>query len=121
MYHKIVLVGHLGGDPEMRYTPSGVAVTNFSVATNRVYSKDGERVEETTWFRISAWNRLAEICQEYLKKGSAVLVDGELQGVNGNPRIWTGDDGEPRASYEVRANTIKFLSGKKQDDGIPPF
>src|SRR4030043_2343388 len=79
MYHTIILIGNLGRDPEMRYTPSGQAVTNFSVATNRQYTgSDGTQVKETIWFRESAGGRTAETCNQYLKKGSKVLVEGRL-------------------------------------------
>ena len=79
MFHTLIIVGNLGKDPEMRYTPSGQAVTSFSVASNRKYtSSNGEQVNETIWFRISAWGKQAEICNQYLKKGSRVLVEGRL-------------------------------------------
>lgn len=111
MYHKVILAGYLGRDPEMRYTQDGTPVTNFSVAVNRNYTRDdGTKVEQTVWFRISAWRRMAEVCNEYLQKGRAVLIEGTLRGdENGNPRIWTGNDDEPRASFEINASTVKFL------------
>ncbi|MEA3349730.1 MAG: single-stranded DNA-binding protein [Chloroflexota bacterium] len=119
MYQKITIIGNLGGDPEMRYTPSGQAVTNFSVASNRRYStSDGQKVDETTWFRISAWRRLAEVCNQYLKKGRLVLIEGRLNPdkQTGGPRIWTGNDGQPRASFEITARTVKFLSSQAGGD-----
>ena len=77
MYHTIIIVGNLGRDPEMRYTPSGQAVTNFNVATNRQYTaSDGSQVKETIWFRVSSWGKQAETCNQFLKKGSKVLVEG---------------------------------------------
>ena len=77
MYHTIIIVGNLGKDPEMRYTPSGQAVTSFPVATNRQYTTgSGEQVKETIWFRISTWGKTAETCNQYLKKGSKVLIEG---------------------------------------------
>jgi len=114
MYHKIIIAGYLGRDPEMRYTQDGTPVTNFSVAASRKWSRqDGTQVDETVWFRVSAWRRLAEICNEYLQKGRPVLVEGHLQAdENGNPRVWTGNDGTPRASYEITATTVKFLGGR---------
>jgi len=115
MYHTIIIVGHLGRDPEMRYTPSGQAVTNFSVATNRVYtSSDGNKVEETTWFRVSAWRRTAETTNQYLKKGSRVLVEGWLNPdpQTGGPRVYTRQDGTSGAQYEVTANVVRFLSAR---------
>jgi single-strand DNA-binding protein len=114
MFHKLILVGNLGRDPEMRYTPSGQAVTNLSVASNRQYTKsDGETVKETIWFRVSVWGKSAEACNEYLRKGRPVLVEGRLNpDESGNPRMWTGNDGQSRASFEVTAETVKFLGGR---------
>jgi len=120
MYHKILIVGNLGRDPEMRYTPGGQPVTNFSVATNRSYtSSDGEQVDETIWFRVSTWGRMAEVCNQYLAKGRKVLVEGRLRPdpQTGNPRIWTGQDSQPHASFEVTAQTVQFLSGKGAGNG----
>ena len=116
MFQKVILVGNLGRDPEMRYTPGGQAVTNFSVATNRRYTdSSGETRDETVWFRISAWGKQAETCNQYLKKGSRVLVEGRLNGdENGNPRMWTGQDGSPRASFEVTSQNVRFLSGRDE-------
>lgn len=114
MYQKIIIVGNLGRDPEMRYTPSGTPVTNFSVATNRRWTdQQGQPQEETVWFRISCWGRLAETTNEYLSKGRGVLVEGMLQPdpETGGPRLWTGNDGITRASFEVRAQNVKFLAG----------
>ena len=120
MYHKVILVGNLGRDPEMRYTPGGQAVTNFSVATNRQYtSSDGNTVKETIWFRVSTWGKQAETCNQYLRKGSKVLIEGRLvpdQG-SGGPRIWTRQDGTPAASFEVSAATVRFLSSRGEDEG----
>jgi single-strand DNA-binding protein len=118
MYQKIVLAGNLGRDPEMRYTPSGQAVTNLSVATNRTYTdSSGEQVKETVWFRVSVWGRQAESCHQYLRKGRQVLVEGRLVGdENGNPRIWTRQDGTPGASFEVNAQTVRFLGGRGDAD-----
>lgn len=114
-FHTIVITGNLGGDPEMRYTPSGQAVTNFSVAVNESFTNsNGERIKRTIWFRISAWGKQAEICNQYLKKGRMVLVEGRMtvDPNTGGPRIWTGQDGSPRASYEVTAQTVRFLSSR---------
>ncbi len=118
MYQRIVIVGNLGGDPVMRYTPSGQAVTNFSVATNRVYTNsNGEKVKETTWFRVSVWGKQAENVNQYLRKGSRVLVEGRLipDPQSGGPRIWTDQNGNPRASFEVNALTVRFLSSRAED------
>jgi single-strand DNA-binding protein len=115
MYQKLIIVGNLGRDPEMRYTPSGTPVTNFSVATNRRWTNpDGSPGEETVWFRVTAWKRLAEVCNQYLKKGRQVLIEGQLKPdpATGGPRMWTGNDGVARASYEVRALTVQFLGGR---------
>jgi single-strand DNA-binding protein len=121
MYHKIIIAGYLGRDPEMRYTADGTPVTNFSVAASRKWSRpDGSEVDETVWFRVTAWRRLAEICNEYLQKGRPVLVEGRLNAdENGNPRIWTGNDGSPRASFEITASTIKFLGGRGEAAPMP--
>src|SRR5512141_3243089 len=102
MFQTIILAGNIGKDPEMRYTPSGQAVTSFSVATNRQYTNNnGETVKETIWFRVSAWGKQAETCNPYVKQGSAVLVEGRLTAdpAPGGPRVWTGPDGSPRASF----------------------
>ena len=125
MYHTIILVGNLGRDPEMRYTPSGQAVTNFSVATNRQYTgSDGQVVKETIWFRISTWGKNAENCNQFLKRGSKVLVEGRLvpDASTGGPRIWNRQDGTPSASFEINAQMVRFLSTRGEDDGggTPP-
>jgi single-strand DNA-binding protein len=120
MFQTIVIVGNVGRDPEMRYTPSGQAVTSFSVATNRQYTNNnGEAVKETIWFRVSAWGKTGEICNQYLKKGSKVLVEGRLTAdpATGGPRVWTGQDGSPRASFEVSAGTVRFLSPRSETEG----
>jgi single-strand DNA-binding protein len=112
MYQKVIIVGNLGRDPEMRYMPDGTPVTSFSVATNRRWNNpDGSQGEETVWFRVSAWRRLAETCNQYLQKGRQVLVEGRMQPdrATGAPRVWTGNDGVARASYEVRAFRVLFL------------
>jgi single-strand DNA-binding protein len=119
MFHTIVIVGNVGKDPEMRYTPSGQAVTSFSVASNRRYtSSNGEQVNETIWFRVSAWGKQAEICNQYLKKGSKVLVEGRLtpDKNTGGPRIWQKQDGSSGSSFEVTAGTIRFLSSRGESD-----
>ncbi len=114
MFHKVILVGNLGRDPEMRYTPSGTAVTNLSVASNRRFTdSSGEMREETIWFRVSVWGRQAETVNQYLRKGRQVLVEGRLvPDENGNPRIWNRQDGTPAASFEVSAIEIRFLGGR---------
>ena len=119
MYQRLVLVGNLGRDPEMRYTPQGTPVTSLSVATSRRYNTaDGQTKEETLWFRVSVWGKQAETCNQYLNKGRRVLVEGSLVGdENGGPRIWTDKEGKPRASFEVRALTVQFLDSKRETAG----
>lgn len=107
MYQQLTLVGNLGNEPEMRYTPDGTPVTSFSLAVSRSWVKDGSKLERTIWFRVTAWRKLAETAAEYLKKGRQVLVVGEVE----EARPWTDKDGNNRASLEVTASTIRFLSG----------
>ena len=105
MFNKITIIGNLGTDPEMRYMPSGDAVTSFSVATNRRYrTRDGEQRDETEWFRVNAWGRLAETTNQYLEKGSLVYVEGRL-----SSRPWQTQNGDLRAGNEIRAQEVKFL------------
>ena len=123
MYHTIIIVGNLGRDPEMRYTPAGQAVTNFSVATSRQYTgSDGNQVKETVWFRISAWGKQAETCNQYLRKGSKVLVEGRLtpDPSTGGPRLWQRQDGTTSASFEVSASTVRFLSSRGEEEASYP-
>ena len=120
MFHTLIVVGNVGREPEMRYTPSGQAVTSFSIATNRQYStSDGEQVKETIWFRVTTWGKQAEICNQYLKKGSKVLIEGRLtpDKGTGGPRIWTKQDGSTGASFEVTAGTVRFLSSRGEAGG----
>jgi len=119
MWHQIIIVGNLGRDPEMRYTPGGQAVTDFSVASNREYTNNaGEKIKETIWFKVAAWGKTAENVVQYLHKGSKVLVEGRLTAdKSGNPKIWKGSDGEAHASFEVTANNIRFLSSKGEGGG----
>lgn len=120
MYQQIVLVGNLGRDPEMRYTPSGTPVTSLSVATNRKYTgSDGQQVKETTWFRVSVFGKQAEACAQYLKKGSSVLVEGRLtpDPTTGGPRVFTRQDGSTGTSFEIFANTVRFLGGRDGASG----
>ena len=115
MYHTRIIVGNLGKDPEMRYTPSGQAVTSFSIAISRQYTAgNGEQVKETIWFRVSTWGKSAEACNEHLKKGSKVLVEGRItpDKTTGGPRIWTKQDGTSGSSFEVTAQTVRFLGAK---------
>jgi single-strand DNA-binding protein len=123
MYQKIIIVGNLGRDPEMRYMPDGTAVTNFSVATNRRWTdrSSGEPREETTWFRVSVWGRQGETANEYLSKGRQVLVEGRMRAdpATGGPQTWTGQDGTVRASFEVIADVVRFIGGR-DDTGFVP-
>ena len=102
---KIMLIGNLGSDPEMRFTPSGTPVTSFSIATNRVYTApDGERKQETEWFRVTAWRKQAESCNQFLTKGKLVYVEGSLR-----TRTWEDRDGQRRTTLEVNADRVLFL------------
>ena len=103
--NKIMLIGNVGSDPEMRYTPNGKAVTSFRMATNyRYVGSDGVRKDETEWFRVSVWGKQAESCNQFLSKGRRVYVEGRLRSRN-----WEGQDGQMRTSLEVSANRVIFL------------
>lgn len=124
-YHTVIIVGNLGRDPEMRYTPQGQAVTTINVATNRKYTgSNGATVSETTWFRVSVWGKQAESSNTFLKKGSLVLVEGRLvpDPKTGGPRIFTRGDGTQGSAFEVTAQTVRFLSsnGAHGDGGELP-
>ena len=115
--NKVILVGHLGSDPEIRYTPSGTPVGNFRVATTeRWMSKNGERGERTEWHRIVVWGKLAEICAEYLVKGKQVYLEGRLQ-----TRQWQDKEGVKRFTTEVTANNMVMLgkAGEKVEVSAP--
>lgn len=122
MYHKITIIGNLGNDPEMRYTPTGQQVTTFSVAASEKWTgQDSQLHERTIWFRATAWGRTAETCKNYLKKGSKVYIEGRLTAdEKGSPRLFTRKDGTMGASFEVTVTTIKFLpSPGKPAEGDP--
>ncbi len=103
--NKIMVIGNLGSEPEMRFTPKGNPVTSFRVATNRVYATpEGERKEETEWFTVVAWGKLAEQCNQFLTKGRLVYVEGRLR-----TRTWEGQDGQKRYRTEIIANRVTFL------------
>ena len=125
-YQQLTIVGNLGRDPELRYTPDGTPVTNFSVATNeRWNNQDGEPQERTTWFRITAWRRLGEVCNQYLEKGRQVMVVGTLRGdpETGGPRVYERNDGSVGASFEITARRVVFLgsgNGAPRDEDAPP-
>jgi single-strand DNA-binding protein len=116
MYQRIVIVGNLGRDPEMRYTATGTAVTNFTVATNRRWTDpDGSAHDETTWFRVSVFGRQAEACANYLKKGRMVLCDGEMR-----TSQYEDQQGVTRTSWELRASNVKFLGGPGGERAAAP-
>ncbi|MBK8904441.1 MAG: single-stranded DNA-binding protein [Anaerolineaceae bacterium] len=121
MYQKLVIVGNLGGDPEMRYMPDGQAVTGFSVACNRRWTDraTGQPQEEVTWFRVSVWGAQAEAVNQYLRKGRQVLVEGRLrpEPSTGGPRLWTRNDGSVAASFEVVADRVQFLGSNGNGNG----
>jgi single-strand DNA-binding protein len=115
--NKVILIGRLGSDPEVRYTPSGVAVANFSIATSEEWKdKDsGERKERTEWHRIVAWRRLGEICGEYLSKGKQVYIEGRLQ-----TRDWEDRDGNKRYTTEIVASDVQFLGTRDSSESDRP-
>lgn len=113
MFSKTIVVGYLGRDPELRFTPSGQQVCSFSVATSRSWTdQSGQQQEKTTWFRVTAWGKLGELCHQYLAKGRLVLVEGEV-----DASAWTGQTGEPRASLEITARNVRFLGGRDSTGG----
>jgi len=110
--NKIIVIGHLGRDPEMRYTPNGQAVTSFSVASSRRYTTSaGEQKEETEWFNVSAWGKLGETCNQYLTKGQQVYVEGRL-----SSRSYEARDGTTRFSNDINLTDVQFL-GRAGDGG----
>ena len=114
MYEQLTIVGNLGRDPELRYTSGGAPVTTFPVAVNRKWTnQDGTPGEETTWFRVTAWRKLAETCSQYLSKGRQVLVVGRV-----TASAYMGQDGKPKASLEVTAESVRFLGGKNGANGV---
>jgi len=105
--NKVILIGNLGSDPELRFTPSGVQVANFNLATSESWTdKSGERQERAEWHRIVLWRRLAEIAGQYLKKGSKIYIEGKLQ-----TRSWEDQNGQKRYTTEVVANSMEMLDG----------
>ena len=115
MYLKIILVGNLGRDPELRYTQTGKPVTTLSVATNRQWTdrESGETQKETTWFRVTVWDKQAEACNEYLSKGSQVLVEAER--IEASPYL--NKEGEAAASLDVTARNVRFIGGRDAQAG----
>ncbi len=107
--NKVILVGNLGADPEIRYTPSGTAVANFRIATSETYTrKDGQKETKTEWHRIVAFNKLAEICGEYLAKGKQVYIEGKIQ-----TRAWDDHDGNKKYTTEIIANQMQMLGSAR--------
>jgi single-strand DNA-binding protein len=118
--HEVTITGHLGADPEMRYTPSGKAVTNISVAsTSKWTDQSGQTHERTIWWHCAAWDKQAEICNQYLSKGREVTIKGTMNPdpKTGGPRIWEDQNGKPRASYELTIREIKFHGGRGNGSG----
>jgi single-strand DNA-binding protein len=109
VYNKIILVGNLTRDPEMRYTPQGTSVCNFGLAVNRKYKQGEETKEEVTFINIVVFGRQADVCGQYLNKGSSVLIEGRLQ-----ERRWETEDGQKRSRHEVVAQNVRFLSSRRQ-------
>jgi single-strand DNA-binding protein len=118
MVNKAILIGRLGKDPDVRYTPDGAMVTNFTIATDEQWKdKNGDKVQKTEWHKIVTFSKLAEICGNYLKKGSLVFIEGRIQ-----TRSWEDKDGVKKYTTEIVANNMKMLDGKKdesQADGMP--
>jgi single-strand DNA-binding protein len=112
-YQKTIVVGNVGRDPEMRYTPSGVPVTSFSVAASRRWTdQSGQQQEKTTWFRVTCWRKLAETAAQYLQKGKLILVEGDI-----DASAYTDREGHPRASLELTATNFRFLGAR--GEGAP--
>ena len=122
-FQTIIIAGHLGRDPEMRYTPAGQAVTNFNLAANRQYTdSNGQVVKETIWSRVAAGGKTAENFNQYLHKGSLVLVECRVvcDPETGGPRLYTRQDGSQASSFEESANTVRFLSGREGESEPEP-
>lgn len=114
-FNKVILVGNLGRDPELRYTPQGTPVCNFSIATNeRRKDKNGEMQDTTTWFKVTLWNRQAETAAQYLQKGRPVYIEGRLR-----VEEWTDRDGKPRHTLEVHATDMQFIGGNRGGEEQP--
>jgi single-strand DNA-binding protein len=139
MFQRVTLIGHVGQEPQMRYTPDGTAVASFSLATKNTVSKartpecpngwresfNGKGWEVTTWWRVTVWRQLAETVSEYVHKGQQLFVEGEMAGETHdgslNPRVWTGKDGTARASFEITARTLKFIGSRAEGTAAPPI
>ncbi|HEZ5213184.1 TPA: single-stranded DNA-binding protein [Neisseria meningitidis] len=115
--NKVILIGRLGRDPEVRYMPNGEAVCNFSVATSETWNdRNGQRVERTEWHNITMYRKLAEIAGQYLKKGGLVYLEGRIQS-----RRYQGKDGIERTAYDIVANEMKMLGGRNENSGGAPY
>jgi single-strand DNA-binding protein len=114
-WNKVELIGNLTRDPELRYTPSGAAVCTFSIATNRTYVTEGEKREEADFHRCVAWNKLAELCSQLMKKGNKVFISGRLQN-----RSWEGQDGQSRQTTEIVVEDMLLLTSKSESSGDFP-
>ena len=115
--NKVILIGRLGRDPEVRYMPNGEAVCNFSVATSETWNdRNGQRVERTEWHNITMYRKLAEIAGQYLKKGGLVYLEGKIQS-----RKYQGKDGIERTAYDIVANEMKMLGGRNENSGGAPY
>ena len=113
--NKIMVIGNVGSDPEMRFTPNGKPVTSFPLATNRFFTtSDGERKRETEWFDVVTWDRQAESCNQFLTKGQRAFVEGRLR-----TRSWDGQDGQRRFRVEINANRVIFLDRRGEGGGAP--
>ncbi|MEW6104017.1 MAG: single-stranded DNA-binding protein [bacterium] len=112
-YSRAIIMGNLTRDPELKYIPSGTAVTSFTVAVNRKYTLQGEAKDETSFIPVVVWGKQAENCNQYLKKGSPVFVDGRLR-----QRSWETSDGQKRSTVEIVGLTVQFLSGKPSEGEI---
>lgn len=123
MYHRLDIIGNVGKQPEMRYMPNGTAITSFSVAVNEQFTNSGgEKIKRTIWYRVSAFGKLAEVCNQYVEKGMKVFVSGTLTAdpQTGGPKVWTKADGTFGASFELRAGEVKFLSSSHKDGDMEP-
>lgn len=117
MLNKVMVIGRLGREPELKYSQQGAAVYSFSVATDESYTgNDGNKIERTEWHRVSAFSRLAETCSKFLRKGSLVYIEGSLQ-----TRKWQGQDGQERSVTEIKAQRVQFLERRDQQDEGPRF
>ena len=110
--NKMMAIGNVGTDPEMRYTPNGNPVTSFRLATSRSYTSNGERIQETEWFTVVSWNKLAEQVNQFLVKGRRVYVEGRIKS-----NTWTGPDGQTRFRNEIIADRVLFLDRGQQQGG----